>query len=192
MTGDGEHRSTTSLADAAGVRAASGRQLDLRRSLPPEPAERRYDHKLAVADADGARQLRSLLRHQPERRGRRHECADRRPPLHARHVVGRGESHDRRQLSLQRGAPRVSHGSWSRCGRRDLSTTCTRGDRCRSRSASRGSPTSPATSSSSPTRSVSRRTTCASAAAWFSRPGSEPGSHARHLHVPRDDDGAVR
>ena len=65
------------LADAAGVRAAGRRQPDLRRPLPPDalqrPARSQAD---AVADADGARQLRSLLRHQPERRRRRHERAD--------------------------------------------------------------------------------------------------------------------
>ena len=65
----------------------------------------------ADADADGARQLRSLLRHQPERRGRRHQRADRRPPLHARGV-------DRRRSITRRCSAR-------RCSTKRGSAICT-------------------------------------------------------------------
>ena len=69
---------------AAGVRAAARRQPRLCRALPAETAQRAGRSQAdAGADADGPLQLRSLLRHQPERRRRRHERADRGAPLHA-------------------------------------------------------------------------------------------------------------
>ena len=61
-----------------------------RQKLFNAPARSQAD---AGADADGARQLRSLLRHQPERRRRRHQRADRGAPVHARLVDGAGQSH---------------------------------------------------------------------------------------------------
>ena len=78
------------VADAAGVRAAARRQPDYvghyRQDALQRPVRSQAD---AVADADGARQLRSLLRHQSQRRRRRHERADRRAPVHARLAIGR-------------------------------------------------------------------------------------------------------
>ncbi len=50
--------------------------------LPAEAAQRAArSQALAEPDADGAVQLRSLLRHQPERRRRRHQRAERGAPL---------------------------------------------------------------------------------------------------------------
>ena len=59
------------VADAAGLRAAAGRQSRLRRQLPPGTVQRpRRSQAHRDADLDGARELRSFLRHQPQRCGR--------------------------------------------------------------------------------------------------------------------------
>ena len=70
----------------------------------------RLDHQhLAEPGVDVPRQRRSLLRHQPERRGRRHERAERRPQVLAPLGDRPGQPHLGRQLEhRQRGAVRVS------------------------------------------------------------------------------------
>ena len=91
------------------------------------------------ADADGAVQLRPLLRHQPERRRRRHQRAERRAPLHAR--LGdrrRRTSPSVVELALsQRGALRLSRRrSGDAVGSAGPLDHATRAPaRCRSRSA---------------------------------------------------------
>ena len=71
------------LADAAVVRASGRRQPRLRGQLPAGArSTARLDHKhLAEPDVDVPRQRRSLLRHQPERRRRRHQRAERGPQV---------------------------------------------------------------------------------------------------------------
>ena len=75
------------LADAAGVRAADDGSLtyvgQYRSGLVNAP---RRSQAHADADADVPRQLRSLLRHESERRRDRHQRAERRAPLHARRL----------------------------------------------------------------------------------------------------------
>ena len=70
----------------------------------------RVDHKLnAEPDADGAVQLRHLLRHQPAGHGRRHERADGRPDLPPADLDRAVEPHHGAGLEpVQRGALRVS------------------------------------------------------------------------------------
>ena len=64
--------------------------LDVRRPLPPEAGQRPARSQAHAGQTLMVRgQLRSLLRHQPERRGGRHQRADRGAPLHARLAGGR-------------------------------------------------------------------------------------------------------
>ena len=163
----------------------------------------RLDHKLTPSQTLMVRvQRRSLLRHQPERRRRRHQRAERRAPVHAR-LADRCRSITRRcsarTCSTRRGSPTCT-AIRSRSGRRRSSRPPTRAPaRCRSRSASRARPTSSATRCSSPTRCRGR------AAAHNLRFGGSVIHHthrrhrqraragdARHVHVPEHDDRAVR
>ena len=160
--------------------------LDVRRPLPPGAGQRpRRSQAHAGADADGAGQLRPLLRHQSQRRGRRHERADRRAALHAPLLDDAGQSHVRaRPEPPERGARRLperrsGHAVGAAAALDDLHA---RRHRCRSRSANRARPTSTAISCRSPTRCPGRAagTPCASAAAsCITRPAAPAASRAQ-------------
>ena len=188
---------------AAGVSAAGRRPPRLRGQLPSGAVQRParpQDH--AEPDADGPHERRSLLRHQSERRRRRHQRAQRRPQVHAR----LGDRERQRHVGAepepsQRGAHRISQrrsghavGGAERCRPRTRAP-----DRCRSPSASRASRTCTAARRSSRTRCRGRaakhtlRLGTSIARHTSGGTGSEPGTAvARHLHVPQHDDDAVR
>ena len=147
-------------------------------------------------------ELRPVLRHQPQRRRRRHQRADRGAPLHARVVDGAGQSHDRRSArtcSTRRGS-RYLHGDpvtlWEA---QDLSTTYTRAGSV------------PFTIGESRSSDIfGHQVQFADTLSWSRGShtlrfgGSVDSSHvrrhrqrarhgdARHLHVPQHDDRAVR
>jgi carboxypeptidase family protein len=87
------------FASADYTHQAARRQSGIRRPLPPEAPEcQSGSQAVGRADPHGARELRSLLRHQPERRRGWHERAHSRASLHARFAFDRRQSHHRRQL----------------------------------------------------------------------------------------------
>ena len=94
------------FAHAAGLRAAGRWQPRLRRRLSAGALQRpRRSSIQPDADADGSRQRRSDVRHQPERRRRRHKRADGGAPVHAPVVDDPGQSHVRvRPQPAQRSA----------------------------------------------------------------------------------------
>ena len=143
-----------------------------------------------------------LLRHQPERRRRRHERADRGAPLHAR---GRGRRRpitprcSARTCSTKRAFAYLNGDPVTLWEAQELvdDLHARRLGAVHDRRVARR-PTSSAIRCSSPTRCRGRAagTTCGSAAASsITRPAAPAASRhgdARHVHVPQHDDGAVR